>query len=103
MEIIREFFPNNMPTLIEGRVTRHGIVDPGSVKLYPIMGRRVFPAVPSLDAVATLVLAQRLTNILHRDAGGTGGPPPHPPLSPETRFLYDDGWRSVAESDEKEQ
>ena len=75
MEIIREFFPNNMPTLIEGRVTRHGIVDPGSVKLYPIMGRRVFPAVPSLDAVATLVLAQRLTNMLHRDAGQVSTPP----------------------------
>ncbi len=103
MEIIREFFPNNMPTLVEGRVNRHGVVDPRSIKLYPIMGGRVFPASPSLDVVTALALAQRLTNILHRDAGGSGGSPPHPPLSPETRFLYDDGWRSVAESDEKEQ
>ena len=74
MEIIREFFPNDAPILIEGRVTRQRIVDPGSAKLYHIVRRQILPASPLLDYVGALAIAQRLTNKLHGHTGQASTP-----------------------------
>ena len=37
MHIIREIFPNEMPFIIEGSVDNEGVVDPTSVRMFPVI------------------------------------------------------------------
>ena len=68
MRIVREIYPNSMPMLIQGVVDEErGCVTPESVKLYPIINEQVLPASPAVDTVASLQIAQRLTNLIHQN------------------------------------
>ena len=68
MRIVREIYPNSMPMLIQGVVDEErGCVTPESVKLYPIINEQVLPASPVVDVVASLQIAQRLTNLIHQN------------------------------------
>lgn len=37
MHIIREIFPNGMPFIIEGSIDNEGVVDPTSVRMFPVI------------------------------------------------------------------
>jgi hypothetical protein len=68
MRIVREIYPNSMPMLIQGVVDEErGCVTPESVKLYPVINEQVLPASPAVDTVASLQIAQRLTNLIHQN------------------------------------
>lgn len=68
MRIVREIYPNSMPMLIQGVVDEErGCVTPESVKLYPVINERILPASPVVDVVASLQIAQRLTNLIHQN------------------------------------
>ncbi len=68
MRIVREIYPNSMPMLIQGVVDeKRGCVTPESVKLYPVINEQVLPASPAVDTVASLQIAQRLTNLIHQN------------------------------------
>ena len=68
MRIVREIYPNSMPMLIQGVVDEErGCVTPESVKLYPVINDQVLPASPAVDTVASLQIAQRLTNLIHQN------------------------------------
>ena len=68
MRIVREIYPTSMPMLIQGVVDEErGCVTPESVKLYPVINDQVLPASPAVDTVASLQIAQRLTNLIHQN------------------------------------
>ena len=68
MRIVREIYPNSMPMLIQGVVDEErGCISPESVKLYPVINERILPASPVVDVVASLQIAQRLTNLIHQN------------------------------------
>tara|TARA_R100000995_G_C3477186_1_gene121639 strand:+ start:214 stop:429 length:216 start_codon:yes stop_codon:yes gene_type:complete len=66
MQIIREVFPNNMPFMIEGVIDNEGIVEPDSVKMFPIISPPEMPAfVGEPFQLKNNKLAKRLNHILH--------------------------------------
>ena len=66
-QIVREFFPNGMPMMIQGEYFDDDPVDPETCKLYPIMGDKILPASPILDTKAQYNIAIRLTDVIRKN------------------------------------
>lgn len=65
MNIVREYFPNGMPMLIQGALNESNIVDTASVRIHPLTDTdKVLPAlsIPADDSF-TIATADRLTDL----------------------------------------
>ena len=65
MNIVREYFPNGMPMLIQGVLNESNIVDTASVRVHPITDKgKVLPPLPTpvYDSF-TIATAERLTDL----------------------------------------
>lgn len=78
--IVRELYPNGMPMMIQGEVQLdedcdlfhwagggEPTVDPDTCSLYPVIGDKVLPASPALDANSQYKIAIRLTDLIRKN------------------------------------
>lgn len=65
MNIVREYFPNGMPMLIQGALNESNIVDTASVRVHPITDTgKVLPPLPTPAGDSfTIATADRLTDL----------------------------------------
>jgi hypothetical protein len=65
MNIVREYFPNGMPMMIQGVLSSSNIVEPTSIRMHPITdGGKVLPALPiCLNEQLVVSTAIRLTDL----------------------------------------
>lgn len=63
MNIVREYFPNGMPMMIQGVLSSSNIVEPTSIRMHPITDSgKVLPALP-MNEELLVGTAIRLTDL----------------------------------------
>lgn len=65
MNIVREYYPNGLPMLLQGTLTEDNLVDTASVRVHPITDKgKVLPPLPlPVCDSFTLATAERLTDL----------------------------------------
>ena len=65
MNIVREYYPNGLPMLLQGTLTEDNLVDTASVRIHPITDEgKVLPTLPIiLGDSFIIVTADRLTDL----------------------------------------